>query len=264
MPASLIAAAVLLTLFVPGYLFQAGVREFTNVLTAERDVYAVAQAVAISAGFLIFTFSVLELLSSTASWVSFEGLEGRLDDVHDDLLHDPASKTGKGLTAAQVIGLVVLLVGTNLAGKGFGKIMSRRRKARLNADRGDAGAQVDGPWAARTFHGALNPFFSTSDLDQHIDKVIIAAKAPGAPPTYVRLVRQGQEDVIGLVDTYAAEASASPLGSGLAVSTRWTYDPEGGWRARGGAHIAKPGIIKILWWNEQQGARPTWLEVVAS
>jgi hypothetical protein len=60
-PTSLIAAVVLLTLFVPGYLFQSGVREFTNVLAAERDVYAVAQAVAISAGMLLAVLVAVQL-----------------------------------------------------------------------------------------------------------------------------------------------------------------------------------------------------------
>jgi len=235
-PASLIAAAVLLTLFVPGYLFQYGVREHTNVLTADRDVYAVAQAVAISAGMLLAVFLVLKLLS--------------LDGVEDSLLHDPGSAKDRGLTVAQAIMLVLLLVFSNAAGKVFGRIMSRRRATRLDPKQAPTGL-------AKMLHRALDPFFSTSTIDKEIDRVITNA------PAYVRVVRQGNEDVIGFVDAPGAEASASSLGSGLALSSRWSYEPGVGWQRLGSAHVPKPGIITILWCTAKQAdSPPAWLRGV--
>jgi hypothetical protein len=233
-PASLIAALVLVTLFVPGYLFQYGVREYTNVLTPDRDVYAVAQAVAISAGILLAIFLALKVLS--------------LDALKNSLLHDPASHTNRGLTLAQAITLVLLLALANWAGKIFGRTLSARRGVRLDRHQTPTGA-------SRIVHGILDPFFSASPLDEAIDEVIRHA------PVYVRIVRQGDEDVIGLVDAEAARASASPLGSGIALSSRWIYEANLGWRLAPGAHIPKTGMIE-LFWSPRGADRPPWLTPV--
>jgi hypothetical protein len=237
-PASLIAAAVLLTLFVPGYLFQAGVREYNAVLTAERDVYAVAQAVAISTGFLLFLFIVLKLISAGS--------------VQDDLLHNPAANGAQGLSDAQAILLAGLLLFSNASGKAFGWLMSRGRKGRLE-DQSKRGLL----WLVSA---PLRVFFAPSSLDRQIEAVIRTTKKAGSP-TYVRLIRQGQEDVLGVIDGTAADASASSLGSGLALSARWAYVEGKGWQTLGGAHLPKVGVIEILSWNSaQRRPKPAWLE----
>lgn len=228
MPGTLIAAAVLLVLFVPGYLFQAGVREHNHIQAAERDVYAIAQAIAISTGFALVFYALLELIP------------GALDNV----LQDP---TDDGLSWGQLVALGILLLFSNLAGKKFGEIVARRREARL--------VPRTRAWWKKLPHWVLDRFLSPSDLDQDLDDAIRAAKEG---PMYVRLVRQGEEDTIGLMDAQAAEASMSALGSGLALSVRWTRDEAGGWVRQVGTHVGKPGIVEVLTCSPAQAERPAW------
>jgi hypothetical protein len=236
-PVSLVAVAVLLILFVPGYLFQAGVREYRSVLSAERDLYAVAQAVAISAGGLIALFFVLRVLGcigiSCADW------------LQDELLHDPAQGKKWSLTTSQEVFLIGLLIFPTIAGRMFGKALKSHdeRKSRKGKDKNGL-------------------FFPDSPTRKSI-KDLAASAHHG--PIFVRVVRQGEEDVIGLLDRAAAEATTSPLGQGLALSARWAPDEqseEGLWRQLPGAHIGISGIVQIQQWKEGAGPMPVWLSKV--
>lgn len=276
MPASLIAAAVLLTLFVPGYLFQHGVREYASVATAERDVYAVAQAVGISAGILAAIFLPLAFLQAVGV--------GPAESLQRDLLHAPTNAgDDPGLTVAQAVVLIALLVFPNALGKFFGRTMQRRREQRLelpdqegtlagqSAPQQDSSVHEGGrrnpirvrAAVAAAWNGLLGFFFSSSPIDNRIDEVVRSVREDS--PTYVRLVRQGTDDVIGLADTSAAHASSSALGQGLALTARWVRDPEHGWQRLGGAHVGKSGLISIQYWNrkgtegQENDPVPAWL-----
>lgn len=235
MPASLVALALLLVLFVPGYLFQAGIREHRSVLSAERDLYAVAQAVAISAGGLIALLFVLRVLGSLgAAWA---------DSLQRELLHDPSAGEQWSLNLAQEILLICLLIFPVVFGRAFGWSLARRDEAR--GRRGQSRGGV---------------FFPDSPTQRRIDRL-----AGGAHKgrIYVRVVRQGEEDVIGLLDRAAAEATMNPLGQGIALSARWSpTSPDtgnGDWQQLPGIHIGPSGIVEIQRWNERVGVLPLWL-----
>jgi Family of unknown function (DUF6338) len=237
-PVSLVAVAVLLVLFVPGYLFQAGVREHRSVLSAERDLYAVAQAVAISAAGLIALFFALGILESLdipgAAWLK------------DQLLHDPAQGEEWSLTGAQEVFLIGLLVLPTIAGRVFGKAL------KLHDDRKHRKGEEK--------NGIL---FPDTPMRKRIKALTAAAHHSRI---FVRVVRQGEEDVIGLLDLAAAEATASPLGQGIALSARWVPEQgetEGGmWCQLPGAHIGISGIVEIQHWKECVGPKPVWLSKV--
>lgn len=237
-PVSLVAVAVLLVLFVPGYLFQAGVREHRSVLSAERDLYAVAQAVAISAGGLIALFFVLRVLGSIGISCA--------DWLQDELLHDPAQGKEWSLTGAQEVFLIGLLIFPTIAGRMFGKALKLH----------DDGKHKKG----EEKNGIL---FPDTPMRKRI-KALTAAAHHGR--IFVRVVRQGEEDVIGLLDLAAAEATASPLGQGLALSARWVPEQgetQGGmWCQLPGAHIGISGIVEIQQWKEGAGPEPVWLSKV--
>ena len=243
MPASLFAVAVLLTLFVPGYLFQAGFREHNNVLTAERDLYAVAQAVALSSGFLVFLLLVLSLGQAA-------GLHAA-ETVRAELLHDPTGENEPGLKIAQEVLLLLLLLLPVPFGRFFGKLKTDRDKKK-GERKGDEHSGKAGLWHRLP---AWLPsriywfFFAHSPTQQEILDV---ARSAMTAPIYVRVVSQGKEDVIGLMDREAALATTSPLGQGLALS----------WQQLPGAHIGIAGIIEIVKWRETSQARPVWLQKV--
>jgi hypothetical protein len=237
MPATLIAAAVLLVLVVPGYLFQAGVRERSHVLAAERDVYAIAQAVALSTGLLLILFVIAKAVDELFG-----------SSVVDHLLHDPTNPDDRGLAWGQVGVLVGLLVFSNAVGKLVGGYFARRRKTRL--------AKPNRRFLSKAARKPLDLLLSESPLDRRFDETIDVASAR---PAYVRIIRQGEEDAIGLMDADAAKASASSLGSGIALSARWTRDEEGRWTRQASAHVAKPGMIEVLSWTGEE-PRPAWAE----
>jgi hypothetical protein len=256
---SIVAVSLLLTLFVPGYLFQAGVREHNSVLTAERDLYAIAQAVAISAGFLI----LLSLLLSLAE-VPFPG-----DGLRTELLHDPTTKGDEGLTAAQAVLLLFLLVFPVPIGRLFGRVKTNRenKKERATQEEGRRRGRVRSALA-----GILRPltwclakvygfFFDPSPMAVEVD---CTADRAAVGPIYVRIVCQGTEDVIGLMDPEAAEATKSKLGQGLALSARWAPGDDGEtWHQLPGAHIGTAQIVQIFYWRQDTGPPPIWLERVS-
>jgi len=244
MPASLVAVGVLLTLFVPGYLFQAGVREHNSILTAERDLYAIAQAVAISAGFLIF----LSLLVSLGDAV-FDGT-----GLRDELLHNPASAEDPGLTAAQAGLLLWLLVFPVPIGRFFGWAKTRHEKS-------EGGGESPfwllplkplGWCLTKTF----GFFFRPAPIVDRLDDL---ARTADEAPVYVRIVTQGGEDVIGVMDAEAAAATRSELGQGLALSAQWAPGDGSAWRQLPGTHIGGRQIVKIFTWQPGAGPLPVWL-----
>jgi hypothetical protein len=234
-PASLVALALLLVLFVPGYLFQAGVREHRSVLSAERDLYAVAQAVAISAGGVIaLLFSLRVLASLGVGWA---------DSLQAELLHDPSAGEQWSLSLAQEILLICLLVFPAVFGRIWGWSLARRDEAR--GRRGQSRGGV---------------FFPDSPTQRRIDRL---ASSAHKGRVYVRVVRQGEEDVVGLLDRAAAEATMNPLGQGIALSARWSPfsagPGNGDWQQLPGIHIGPTGVVEIQQWNERVGALPLWL-----
>jgi Family of unknown function (DUF6338) len=254
MPASVIAVALLLVLFVPGYLFQAGVREHNSVLTAERDLYAIAQAVAISAGFLIFLSLLLAL-----GEVVFSG-----DGLRAGLLHDPTTKDHEGLTNAQAVLLLFLLVFPFPLGRFFGRTKTNREKKKEEQVEGAPGAKQSSPKSpspiARAWGWLWGFFFDPSPMATEVDRI---ARRAADEPIYVRIVSQGGEDIIGLMDPEAAEATRSKLGQGLSLSARWTPGDDGAaWRQLPGTHIGTAQIVHIFCWGQQAGTPPVWLERV--
>ncbi|MGH2974595.1 MAG: DUF6338 family protein [Solirubrobacterales bacterium] len=254
MPASVVAVGLLLTLFVPGYLFQAGVREHNSVLTAERDLYAIAQAVAISAGFLVFLSLLLAL-----GEVVFSG-----EGLRAELLHDPTAKDHEGLTNAQAVLLLFLLVFPVPIGRFFGRTKTNRENKKEQAEgaRGATRSSEQSPsLAARAWAKSWGYFFGPSPMATEVDR--IAGKA-AREPIYVRIVSQGGEDIVGLMDPEAAEATRSKLGQGLALSARWAPGDDGAaWRQLPGTHIGTAQIVHIFSWGAQQaGTPPVWLERV--
>jgi hypothetical protein len=233
--ASLIAVAALLILFVPGYLFQAGVREYHSVLAAERDLFAIAQAVGISAGGLVLLMLVLRILGSL-------GLHGA-ESLQDALLHDPSGGDEWSLTTAQEALLIFLLVFPVGVGRRVGRWMTWRDKRRRRKERHGGKACNRG-------------FFPDSPVQMHIHEL---AKVAHREDVYVRIVRQGEEDVIGLLDRAAAEATQSPLGQGLALSICWVPNGCGGWQRLPGVHLGTAGIVKIIRWSVGTKGPPIWL-----
>jgi hypothetical protein len=254
MPASLVAVGVLVVLFVPGYLFQAGVKEHSSVLAAERDLYALAQAVAISSGFIIVVFILIWPVQALSIWPA--------ESLHTALLHNPAKAGEEGFTLAQLAFLLFLLVFSVPIGRLFGRRIGSIHKdseddpeAPDEVEEEPDGEENDGA-LLRWLKTCLRFFFARSPLEERLDEV---ADAGLQKPTYVRLVGQDREDVIGLVDADAAIATKCNRGQGLALTIRWARDAEGCWQQLGGAHIGKTGIVEIFTWNPGEGARPGWL-----
>lgn len=267
MPDSLVAVALLVALFLPGFLFQNGVKEYVSLLRPEREIQAVAQAVGLTAGFLTFVLFIL----------SFS------EQASKHFLHDPTSGDDPGLTVGQAAVLLFLLLFSNLIGKGVGCLLSRRREARVTKsasthdienepvtqcqkapdkeEQRQAAVRILGEKLAsalkpllKFFGAVLGIFFRPGPIDLCIDRVIVEARSG---PRYVRLIRQGQDDIIGWMDPEAAKVSASALGSGLALRHSWTYDAEGAWQAAGPTHVGRSDIIEILTWPDPAGNRRT-------
>ncbi len=265
MPDSVVAVALLVVLFLPGFLFQNGVKEYVSLLRPEREIQAVAQAVGLTAAGVVVVSFVLSF------W----------PEATKQLLHNPTSDKGAGLNIWQASTLLFLLGFSNLIGKGVGKALSESRKARLAQPRPKRGINgkrkpVSNQGGRRTERAEptggrgkrrgrfwkilgwpLKPFFWPGPIDRRIDDVI---KEANSADTYVRVIRQGQDDISGLMDKQAAEVSASPLGSGLNLTVRWTCDAEGVWRRGGPTHVSRSDIIEILTWRpDSDDDRPVWL-----
>jgi hypothetical protein len=248
MPASLVAVAVLLTLFVPGYLFQSGVREYSSIPSAERDIFAIAQAVALSAGFIVFAFFVVDLLDAIGVWSAAT--------IRGELLQTPTTETG--LDLAQSLTLLILLVSPILLGRLFGYLNARGR-AKAPGPTTDSRSLPGWVWfiVGWPIRLVFQLFFRPSPLEAQIRDVTGVE-----PPVYVRIVRQNQEDAIGLLDAASLLASRSARGRGLALAARWIPGP-GGWERLPGCHVGVAEVIEIFHWLPGDGeAAPEWLRHV--
>src|SRR3954465_13399049 len=99
MPATLAAAAVFVVLLLPGYLFQRGFSDHRILLRPDRDVYAVAQAIGISA---VIVCLVSALLSVT-------GPEEVVTELWD-------TKLEHGLNQTQAVAILLLVLAPYFVG----------------------------------------------------------------------------------------------------------------------------------------------------
>lgn len=248
MPVSLVAVAILLTLFVPGYLFQSAVREYSSILAADRDIFAVAQAVALSGGFIVAAFFFVNLLDAIGVWDAAT--------IRGDLLQTPTTETG--LNMAQSLSLIGLLVVPILLGRLFG-IVNARSRAQMPGEDADPRSPAGWVWHVVGFPLRIlfRFFFRPSPLESQIREL-----TGDGPPVYVRIVRQGQEDAIGLLDADSKLASRSARGRGLALAARWAPGPDG-WERLPGCHVSVIDVIAIFdWLPETPGTKPYWLRGV--
>jgi hypothetical protein len=248
MPVSLVAVAVLLTLFVPGYLFQSGIREYSSVLSAERDIFAVAQAVALSAGFIVVAFFVVNLLDAIGIWDA--------ETIRRELLQTPTADSG--LDMAQSLALIILLIAPIPLGRLCGYLNARSRAESSGPVASSNGlprrAWVIASWPLRS---VFQLFFRPSPLEAQIRDL-----ASVKPPVYVRIIRQGREDAMGLLDADSLFASRSARGRGLALAARWVPGPSG-WERLPGCHVGVGDVIEIFYWQPGGGEpAPDWLRHV--
>jgi hypothetical protein len=122
------------------------------------------------------------------------------------------------------------------------------------ASRWKRGRQVP----SRLLRSLFNLFFAQSKIQKEIDRVAIQATTT---TTYVRVVRQSGDDVVGLVDEHGAGATLSYLGQGLSLTACWAPDDQGAWHRLPGTHIPTRGIVEIDRWDEEK-TRPEWLRAV--
>ncbi|HSS34007.1 MAG TPA: hypothetical protein VLL27_12075 [Solirubrobacterales bacterium] len=245
MPVSIVAVAILLTLFVPGYLFQSAVREYSSILAADRDIFAVAQAVALSGGFIVAGFFVLNLLDAVNVWSAAK--------IRDELLQSPTTETG--LNMAQSLSLLGLLILPILLGRAFGMANARSR-AKVPEQASGSRSVPGWVWFGITFPIRLlfRFFFRPSPMETKIRKLTY-----DEAPVYVRIVRQGQEDAIGLLDAASQEASRSALGRGVALAARWAPGTAG-WERLCGCHVSVIDVIDIFEWRPGSGKpAPDWM-----
>jgi len=107
-PTTLIAAALFVFLVLPGYLFQNGYREHCYVQKPDRDLYAIAQPIAISA----------VLVCVVSAIVGIFALDTLANKLFDDDLED-------GLNGTQSAGIVVAVLVPYFAGRFAGWLVAK-------------------------------------------------------------------------------------------------------------------------------------------